>query len=254
MKRGLAPMLLLAAAGLCAGAEAETMYVIDKLLVGIHQTRALDSPITRVLPTGTELEVLERDGEIARVRGPGGEEGWVDAGYLMKERPAALVVDELESENRRLAGALARAEEELAAAAAAPAPAGTAAPAAATAADRADQPAAAGELERKLASERLRAGELKARISELQAIREQQEERLAGIAGLEARIASLQAELDSYRGASGEGGNTVLAIGRLLLGSKAAVITLLVLLLLAVGGGMLAMDSIQRKRHGGFRL
>jgi hypothetical protein len=251
MKPPLAPTLLLATLGLTASAGAETMYVIDKLLVGIHQTRALDSPITRVLPTGTELEVLERAGEIARVRGPGGEEGWVDAGYLMKERPAALLVDELESENRRLTGALARAEEKLAAAAAAPAPEATAN---AAAAEGADLPASGGELERKLASERLRAGELKARISELQAIREQQEERLAGITGLEARIASLQAELDSYRGASGEGGNTVLAIGRLLLGSKAAVITLLIMLLLAVGGGMLAMDSIQRKRHGGFRL
>ena len=43
-------------------AVAEPAYVIDKLLVGVHEEKNLDSAIIKVLPTGTELNVIERDG------------------------------------------------------------------------------------------------------------------------------------------------------------------------------------------------
>jgi len=239
-----APLLIVLAvlaADCAAQAEAESAYVIDKLLVGIHRDKSLDSPIIKVLPTGTELEVLERDGELALVRGPEGEEGWIDAGYLMPEQPAALVVDRLERENRELERRLAEAEARLGR---------MGEPRGESAAEAAE----AGTLERKLASERLRAGELAARISELQGKLQASSAKAARVGELEARIEALQAELEAFGSAAGEGGGAVLAIGRLLLGSKAAVICLLGLLLAAFLGGMFAMDSIQRKRHGGFRL
>ena len=64
---------------------AETAYVIDKLLVGVHRERDLNSSIIKVLPTGTALEVLERREQLARVKDAEGTEGW-DA-----DRLAALV-------------------------------------------------------------------------------------------------------------------------------------------------------------------
>ena len=34
---------------------AETVYVIDKLLVGVHEDKTLESPIIKVLPTGSSF-------------------------------------------------------------------------------------------------------------------------------------------------------------------------------------------------------
>lgn len=76
------------------GLYAEMTYVIDQLFVGVHQDRALDSPIIKVLPSGTPLEVLARDGEFAWVQMEDGAAGWVDVSYLMVEKPARLVLSE----------------------------------------------------------------------------------------------------------------------------------------------------------------
>lgn len=76
------------------GLYAEMTYVIDQLFVGVHQDRALDSPIIKVLPSGTPLEVLARDGEFAWVQMEDGSAGWVDVSYLMVEKPASLVLSE----------------------------------------------------------------------------------------------------------------------------------------------------------------
>ena len=90
-----------AALALCAmvlappGALATTVYVIDRLLLGVHETNELDSAIIKLLPSGTALDVLEREGSLARVRSPGGFEGWVDAAYLSEEQPASLTTDKL---------------------------------------------------------------------------------------------------------------------------------------------------------------
>lgn len=80
---------------------ADTMYVIDKLVLGMHENQSPDSGLVKALPTGTPLEVLERDGKYAKVRAPDGSSGWVDAGYLMKDKPAQLVILELEDKFRR---------------------------------------------------------------------------------------------------------------------------------------------------------
>ncbi|MBK6657286.1 MAG: TIGR04211 family SH3 domain-containing protein [Proteobacteria bacterium] len=90
----LLPALLMLACGVAAAAD--TAYVIDKLLVGIHESRDTDSAIIKVVPTGTKLEVLKRDGDVANVSEPGGASGWVDAAYLSAEPPAQVRIAELE--------------------------------------------------------------------------------------------------------------------------------------------------------------
>jgi SH3 domain protein len=84
------------------GLAAETTYVIDKLLVGVHQEKDLDSAIIKVLPTGTRLEVLRRDGELAYIEDPDRTRGWVDTAYLTVEQPAQLRIAELERKNGAL--------------------------------------------------------------------------------------------------------------------------------------------------------
>jgi SH3 domain protein len=96
-----------------ATTAAETAYVIDRLLLGVHESRELNSAIIKVLPTATALEILERDGDFARIRTPDGVTGWTDASYLMSEKPAQLLVAELDARRQELDGALADARAQL---------------------------------------------------------------------------------------------------------------------------------------------
>ena len=80
----------------------ESVYVIDRLVAGVHRAPKPKSPLTHAFPTGTKLQVLERKGSMARVRGPAGETGWVEGDYLMTEMPARLVVAILEDEKREI--------------------------------------------------------------------------------------------------------------------------------------------------------
>lgn len=81
---------------LCPPVQAETAYVIDQLLAGIREGTKVTDKVLRVVPTGTRLDVLEQNGAIARVRTEDGLEGWIDAGYLMEQPPAALRIVSLQ--------------------------------------------------------------------------------------------------------------------------------------------------------------
>ena len=91
--------LLITAALLASMAPvwAETAYVTDILRLGFHHAQdTSDSPF-RTLLSGTELEVLERTTNFARVRAADGQEGWVKSAYLVADKPAQLRVAETEA-------------------------------------------------------------------------------------------------------------------------------------------------------------
>lgn len=81
-----------------AGAAAETAYVTDSLRLGLHHESDTSGKPFETLVSGTALEVLERAPNFARVRTPGGQEGWVKSTYLVEEKPAQQRVTELEAE------------------------------------------------------------------------------------------------------------------------------------------------------------
>ena len=41
--------------------NAETVYVVDELKIGLHNDRTIDSPIIKLVSSGTSLFVIERD-------------------------------------------------------------------------------------------------------------------------------------------------------------------------------------------------
>jgi SH3 domain protein len=86
-------VLLLASA---AGAE-ETMYVTDSLQLGLHRAEDTSDDPFENISSGTEVTVLERSANYARVRTPDGKEGWVRSFYLVSEKPARLRVAEVEA-------------------------------------------------------------------------------------------------------------------------------------------------------------
>ena len=87
------------------------MYVTDILRLGLHQAQDTSDRPFRTLVSGTELNVLERVTNYARVRAPDGREGWVKSAYLVSEKPSRLRMVELEAEVVKLSEALSEATE-----------------------------------------------------------------------------------------------------------------------------------------------
>jgi SH3 domain protein len=91
-------------------AAAETGYVTDRLMLGLHQAQDTSDRPFRSLESGTRFEVLSRDRLYAQVRLEDGTEGYVKAAYVVYEPPAKLIVNETQAEIERLAGELAEAK------------------------------------------------------------------------------------------------------------------------------------------------
>ncbi len=88
---------LLACLALFAAATplyAQTMYVTDRLRLGMHAAEDTSDRPFRVLDSGQAMTVVQRSGNYAEVRLPDGTEGYVKAAYLVDEKPAVLVVSE----------------------------------------------------------------------------------------------------------------------------------------------------------------
>ena len=90
-------MLLLCLFGFASSAIAESVYVNDSLYIGLHQDNTLASTIIELIPSGTELELLAREGKLLQVRTQTGITGWVDASYISDQAPGRAQLDTLKS-------------------------------------------------------------------------------------------------------------------------------------------------------------
>jgi len=106
---------------LAGAAYAETRYVSDNLEITLRSGKGNSYSITRMLKSGTPVDVLEvdKDTGYTRVRTSSGKEGWVLSRYLMKSQAArdrlAEVeknLAEMELEKRKLETAMAAMREE----------------------------------------------------------------------------------------------------------------------------------------------
>lgn len=112
---------LLVCLAVAGNVYAETSYVSDSLEITMRSGKGNSYSITRMLDSGTPLEVLEvdKDEGYTRVRTKSGKEGWVLSRYLMKT-PAARDrlasaeknLAEMELEKRKLETAMATLTEE----------------------------------------------------------------------------------------------------------------------------------------------
>lgn len=94
-------------------AQAQTYYITDKVLVGVYEEANGESNLLTTLPSGTPLEVLERNGSFAKVRSPDGSSGWIEGSYMIEHKPAQLVVLELTDKQKQSDEQLALAQAEL---------------------------------------------------------------------------------------------------------------------------------------------
>ncbi len=95
-RRVLMGMLLILLSGV---ASAETMYVTDRILLGVHEEPQEESVLVKSIVSGTTVEVTASQGAFSKVKLSDGTQGWVSSGFLKKEKPAVAEVDELYKKN-----------------------------------------------------------------------------------------------------------------------------------------------------------
>jgi SH3 domain protein len=235
---------------LTAPASAETVYVADRFEIGVHDNTNLDSAIVAVIPSGTPLTVIDRDGEFVKVSTPDGVRGWVDTRYVVSEKPSVTLLEERDAklQDALLSLRAARGEAEVlrqrvtelqrdAATAARNSP-GITKSVSLVANENASK---LKDTERELENLGKVNRQLKIHIADLQAI----------------QIASAKSAVESMLTENEDGGDSIwhgpvsnevrtwTAWQWLLFGS---------ILLLAFAGGGYAVDWESRRRHGGFRV
>ena len=97
-------LLILLLAGASVGAE--TLYVTDKLRLGVHLTRDTSGKAFALLKSGDRVNVLERDGSLSLVEMEDKRSGWVRGSFLQPEEPALRRIANVEAERDRLAAEL----------------------------------------------------------------------------------------------------------------------------------------------------
>lgn len=93
--------------------HAETLFVTDKILLGIHAEASEESQLIDSVPSGTGVEVLETAGAFKKVRLPNGKTGWVSSGYLLAEKPGSAEIKGLEEKQQKLEAELRSVNEKL---------------------------------------------------------------------------------------------------------------------------------------------
>jgi hypothetical protein len=98
MTGSLRAMAMLLMLGMFSVAQAETVYVAERIRIGLRAEVVETSTVVKTVETGTPLEVVERFDKLARVRDPQGTEGWIEARYLTPDPPARLQLDKLQGD------------------------------------------------------------------------------------------------------------------------------------------------------------
>lgn len=226
---------------------AETVYVNDRLQLGVHQDNTLASTIVALVPSGTAMEVLTRVDDMMRVRLNDGVEGWVDATLITDVEPGRSEVLKLRSELEALRATLTEAE-----------------------ARSAETEAQVAELENQLAASRSAperdGGEADTipseTLREMQALAEENQRLKEQLTGLEEsqreaieKAALAEEELQRAKSAS-----TSASVPEMVSGFSISrwerwqQILLASALLLAFAAGGWMVDWGIRRRHGGFRV
>jgi len=98
----LARALSLAALLALATAHAETLYVVEQLVVNVNSAPDASGERIATVKSGEGVELLERQGEQVHVRLAGGRDGWIRAGYLSAAAPLRTQLAQRDAEVARL--------------------------------------------------------------------------------------------------------------------------------------------------------
>ncbi len=233
---------------------AETAYVTDRLMAGIHEGNSTDSIIIKVIPTGTQLEILKKDGELTQIKDPDGTTGWINNRFLMNTPPAPALLSQAEERANNLENELEQARSAIKDLEAGN-PVQTTTESSETLARLQKQNS---DLKQKSKSAQLKIGELQAKLAELRnqmsqvssdaAMAKKIEQLNEEKASLEKQLENLQTDIpdnpDNKIVAANPGNTSWTNI----------LISFCITLLVGMGIGAYILDLTNRRRHGGFRI
>ncbi len=72
-------------------------YVTDKLLAGLYEKPESSAAPLQLLASGTPIELLKTKGSFTQVRLPSRSEGWIESHFISDEKPAQVMLLELQA-------------------------------------------------------------------------------------------------------------------------------------------------------------
>ena len=231
-----------------AAAGAASVYITDKLNVGLHEDKTLDSPIVVVLPSGTELQLVKKEDNLSFVNSKDGVSGWIDNSYLMTDPPASARLKTLAAQNSALEKQL----QSLQAGGQGQAANGT---------QLAALTSKNAELQQQLKSERVKTGEMQVSITELKkrlgsdndtdTLYKEIDALKASNKDLQVKLSNAMANNATEVAGTAPATTANRAAG---LGWKRLGLIMVLLLIIGLSLGIYLMDYLNRRRHGGFRI
>jgi len=88
-------------------------YITDRLLAGVYEKPDASTEPLQALPSGTPVELLKVEGAFAQVRLPNRSEGWIEQRFISDEKPAQVMLLELQATASELRSKLQQAETAL---------------------------------------------------------------------------------------------------------------------------------------------
>ena len=111
--RGVLGAFLLAFLLVAPAAHAQEVWVKDEVNLNLRTGPGNQYRITGLLKTGDSVRIVKRGEGWTQVRLSDGKEGWVPAGFLMADPPAATRVERMEHETRELRETVASLRDQL---------------------------------------------------------------------------------------------------------------------------------------------
>ena len=106
-------LLVLAMLGIFTSARAETLYVAERMRIGLRAEATETGAVVKTVETGTPLDAIERVENFVHVRDPQGTVGWAEARYLTPDAPARLQLVKLQEDLARSRSQTAEAQAQL---------------------------------------------------------------------------------------------------------------------------------------------
>ncbi len=77
---------------------ADTRYVSDRLIISVRDGQNQNAAVLGYIETAAPVDILEEKEDILRIRTEDGIEGWVQAKYIVPEKPKVLIIENLKNE------------------------------------------------------------------------------------------------------------------------------------------------------------